>query len=465
MTSFDSLGLEPSLLRVLAEVGYEAPTPIQARSIPPLLDGQDLLGIAQTGTGKTAAFALPLLQHLEPRKRAKPKHPQALVLAPTRELTVQIHTELEKLGASSSLRHGLVIGGVKENPQIRLLAKGVDVLVATPGRLLDLAANRHVDLGNVSMLVLDEADRLLDMGFVRDVRRIVAQTPDSRQSLLFSATMPKEVRSLAAEILTDPERVDVSPKQVTVAKIEQRVVHVETAEKQAVLESLLRDSSVERAIVFTRTKHGASRVAKKLVRAGIGAEAIHGNKSQNARQRALQSFRDGETWVLVATDIAARGLDIEGVSHVMNFELPHEPESYVHRIGRTGRAGAAGMAWSLVAPDEVKRLHAVERLTRERIAVGTLPQGSAAPRVNKPAAPAPARPSAAATRTENAGQDEPKKAKRRSRRRRKSDQPGKSQRLESVPKAPSADKEPSAKKESSAKPSRRRRSRSRRQAQ
>ena len=465
MTSFDSLGLEPSLLRVLAEVGYEAPTPIQARSIPPLLDGQDLLGIAQTGTGKTAAFALPLLQRLEPRKRAKPKHPQALVLAPTRELTVQIHTELEKLGASSSLRHGLVIGGVKENPQIRLLAKGVDVLVATPGRLLDLAANRHVDLGNVSMLVLDEADRLLDMGFVRDVRRIVAQTPDSRQSLLFSATMPKEVRSLAAEILTDPERVDVSPKQVTVAKIEQRVVHVETAEKQAVLESLLRDSSVERAIVFTRTKHGASRVAKKLVRAGIGAEAIHGNKSQNARQRALQSFRDGETWVLVATDIAARGLDIEGVSHVMNFELPHEPESYVHRIGRTGRAGAAGMAWSLVAPDEVKRLHAVERLTRERIAVGTLPQGSAAPRVNKPAAPAPARPSAAATGTENAGQGEPKKAKRRSRRRRKSDQPGKSQRLESVPKAPSADKEPSAKKESSAKPSRRRRSRSRRQAQ
>ena len=371
LTAFDSLGLEPSLLRVLREVGYDAATPIQAQSIPDLLDGRDLLGIAQTGTGKTAAFALPVLQHLDPLEAASPKRPHALVLAPTRELTVQIHTELEKLGAASSLRHGLVIGGVKENPQIRQLAKGVDVLVATPGRLLDLAANGHVDLSHVSILVLDEADRLLDMGFVRDVRRIVAQTPNSRQSLLFSATMPKEVQTLASEILNDPVRVDVSPKQVTVAKIEQRFVHAEMPEKQQVLETLLREPDVERAIVFTRTKHGASRVAKKLVRAGIGADAIHGNKSQNARQRALQNFRDGETWVLVATDIAARGLDIEGVSHVVNFELPHEPESYVHRIGRTGRAGAEGMAWSLVADDEAKRLTAIERLTKERLAVWT----------------------------------------------------------------------------------------------
>lgn len=373
MSNFDDLGLAGTFLHVLDEVGYTSPTPIQAQSIPHLLEGRDLLGIAQTGTGKTAAFALPVLQHLSAGEKAPPKRPSALILAPTRELTVQIHTEFERLGQATSLRYGIVIGGVGENPQIRTLKQGVDVLAATPGRLLDLAANGHVDLSQVSILVLDEADRLLDMGFVRDVRRIVAQTPDDRQSLLFSATMPKEVRTLAADILKNPAKVDVSPKEMTVAKIEQRVIHVENAGKQRVLEALLREKVVERAIVFTRTKHGASRVAKKLVQAGIGADAIHGNKSQNARQRALQSFRDGEIWVLVATDIAARGLDIEGVTHVVNFELPHEPESYVHRIGRTGRAGASGLAWSLVDPEEVKRLKAIERLTRERITVWDSP--------------------------------------------------------------------------------------------
>jgi ATP-dependent RNA helicase RhlE len=262
------------------------------------------------------------------------------------------------------LRQAFIFGGVSQNPQVRALAKGLDVVVATPGRLLDLAAQRHIDLSEVSVLVLDEADRLLDMGFVRDVKRIVAQTPKTRQSLLFSATMPNEVARLAREILDDPVRVDVSPKQVTVKEIDQRVVMVGTGDKQRMLEHLLRGDEVSRAIVFTRTKHGANKVARKLEKAGIGAEAIHGNKSQNARQRALRSFKNGDAWVLVATDIAARGIDIDAVSHVFNYELPHEPESYVHRIGRTGRAGATGAAWSLVDPSERNRLRAVQKLIR-----------------------------------------------------------------------------------------------------
>ena len=364
-TNFKSLEIGGKFQRVLDEVGYEIPTPIQAQAIPHLLRGKDLLGVAQTGTGKTAAFALPLLQLLESAgSPARPKRPRALILAPTRELALQIHDEIKTFARYTNLRHTYVFGGVGQNPQVKALARGIDVLVATPGRLLDLAAQRHLDLSDVSVLVLDEADRLLDMGFVRDVKRIVAQTPKSRQSLLFSATMPKEVASLAREILKDPVRVDVSPKQVTVKEIEQRVVMVENADKRRALEKLLRHDSVSRAIVFTRTKHGANKVARQLENSGIGAEAIHGNKSQNARQRALQNFKNGDAWVLVATDIAARGIDIEGVSHVVNYELPHEPESYVHRIGRTGRAGATGMALSLVDPSERGRLRAVEKLIR-----------------------------------------------------------------------------------------------------
>jgi ATP-dependent RNA helicase RhlE len=362
---FKSLRVGENLRRALRDVGYTEPTPIQSQAIPHLLQGRDLLGIAQTGTGKTAAFALPLLQRLdEERSSAKPRRPRALILAPTRELALQIHEELGRYGRYLSLRHTYIFGGVSANPQIKALAQGIDVVVATPGRLLDLAGQRKIDLSEVSVLVLDEADRLLDMGFVRDVKRIVAMTPKTRQSLLFSATMPKEVVSLAREILKDPIRVDVSPKEVTVTEIDQRVVMVGTSDKQRMLEHLLRDDEVSRAIVFTRTKHGANRVAKKLERAGIGAEAIHGNKSQNARQRALSNFKNGDAWVLVATDIAARGIDIDAVSHVFNFELPHEPESYVHRIGRTGRAGATGAAWSLVDPSERGRLRAVERLIR-----------------------------------------------------------------------------------------------------
>ena len=362
---FESLGVGGKLRRALKDVGYVRPTPIQSRAIPHLLSGKDLLGIAQTGTGKTAAFALPLLQRLDDENSpARPRRPRALILAPTRELALQIHEELATLGRYTSLHQAFIIGGVSQNPQIKALAQGLDVLVATPGRLLDLAAQRHVDLSEVSVLVLDEADRLLDMGFVRDVKRIVAQTPKTRQSLLFSATMPKEVAMLARDILDDPVRVDVSPKQVTVKEVDQRVVMVGNSDKQRMLEHLLRDDEVSRAIVFTRTKHGANKVARKLEGAGIVAEAIHGNKSQNARKRALRNFKNGDAWVLVATDIAARGIDIDAVSHVFNYELPHEPESYVHRIGRTARAGAAGAAWSLVDPSERNRLRAVERLIK-----------------------------------------------------------------------------------------------------
>jgi ATP-dependent RNA helicase RhlE len=392
-TQFETLGVAEPLGRALNEMGFVRPTAIQTQAIPHVLQGKDLLGIAQTGTGKTAAFALPLLQRLDAprasgeRRRAAPRRPRALILAPTRELALQIHQEFGAFGRYTSLRFGCIFGGVGPVPQIRALKEGLDVLVATPGRLLDLVSQGHAELSEVDMLVLDEADRLLDMGFIRDVRRIVAQTPASRQSLLFSATMPREVAALADAILRDPVRVDVSPKQVTVRDIEQRVVMVGNADKQRVLETLLRDDGVTRAIVFTRTKHGANKVARKLEAAGIGAQAIHGNKSQNARQRALQSFRDGESWVLVATDIAARGIDIEAVSHVVNYELPHEPESYVHRIGRTGRAGAAGVAWSLVDPSERDRLRAVEKLIRfspGKLAVGAATSEPASREIERP---------------------------------------------------------------------------------
>lgn len=363
--TFAALGVSSAFLSALQDIGYQQPTPIQSKSVALLLDGHDLMGVAQTGTGKTAAFALPLLQRLDQANEpARPRQPKSLILAPTRELALQIHTELENFAKNTSLRSTVIFGGVGQNPQVRQLQKGVDVLVATPGRLLDLVGQGYVDLSMICVLVLDEADRLLDMGFIPDVKRIVQQTPKSRQSLLFSATMSKGVSQLARNMLRDPIRVDVSPKQPTVKKIDQRVIMVENPDKLEVLQTLLHDESLSRAIVFTRTKHGANKVAKKLCAAGVSADAIHGNKSQSARQRALADFKKGRTWVLVATDIAARGLDIEGVSHVINFELPHEPEGYVHRIGRTGRAGASGVAWSLVDPSEVSRLRAVEQLIR-----------------------------------------------------------------------------------------------------
>ncbi|MGE0623893.1 MAG: DEAD/DEAH box helicase [Pseudomonadales bacterium] len=381
-TDFDALGIGDSLCRALRELGYEHPTAIQQQAIPEALDGADILGLAQTGTGKTAAFSLPILEHLlADRVRARSRHPSVLILAPTRELAAQIQADIADYARHTKIRHTCIFGGVSAQKQIRALADGVEVLVATPGRLLDLAGSRDVNLSEVTHLVLDEADRLLDMGFIRDVNRIVGMLPEERQSMLFSATMPKEVAALAARILDNPVRIDVSPEKLTVEKIEQGVVHVGNDRKQDVLQALLHEPEVTRAIVFTRTKHGANRVAKKLDQVGIAAEAIHGNKSQNARQRALDSFKSGDAWVLVATDIAARGIDIEGVSHVINFELPHEPESYVHRIGRTARAGASGVAWSLVDPSEISRLKAIERLTRVRPAtmqVHVSSQGSAA---------------------------------------------------------------------------------------
>lgn len=367
-TEFTALGLSSVLCRALTELDYTQPTPIQQQAIPELIAGSDLLGIAQTGTGKTAAFTLPILEMLlRDGVRADTKRPKVLILSPTRELAAQIRDEIAGYGRYTELRHACIFGGVGQNPQVKTLAKGVEILVATPGRLLDLVQNGFVHLDEVSHLVLDEADRLLDMGFIRDVKKIIGRLPRQRQSLLFSATMPKEVADLASEILRRPVRIDVSPKVVAVAKIEQRVVHIDNADKPAALQQLLLDPDVSRAIVFTRTKHGANRVAKKLDRAGILAEAIHGNKSQAARTRALDGFKSGKIWVLVATDIAARGIDVDGVSHVINFELPHEPESYVHRIGRTARAGASGVAWSLVDSSEVKRLRAVEKLTKLKI--------------------------------------------------------------------------------------------------
>jgi ATP-dependent RNA helicase RhlE len=370
VSSFVELGVAEPIVRALDEEGYRTPTPIQARAIPELLAGKDLLGIAQTGTGKTAAFAVPLLQILAAtKKHAGPKGTRALILAPTRELAIQIGDGFKTYGRHLGLRSAVIFGGVGQNPQVRAMARGVDIVVATPGRLLDLVTQRHLRLDAVTHLVLDEADRMLDMGFIRDVRKIIAALPRERQSLLFSATMPADVEHLAHDILKAPLRIEVTPKVVTVDKIDQRVVFVEAARKASLLAKLLADPAMERVIVFTRTKHRANRVAEQLGKVGFEAEAIHGNKSQGARQRALERFRSGDARVLVATDIAARGIDIDNITHVVNFELPNEPESYVHRIGRTARAGTDGIAVSFCAPDERSFLRDIERLTRRPLVV------------------------------------------------------------------------------------------------
>ncbi|MBW7922274.1 MAG: DEAD/DEAH box helicase [Rubellimicrobium sp.] len=351
------------------------------QAIPPAMAGRDILGIAQTGTGKTAAFALPILDRLSRDPEAgKGRHPRALVLAPTRELAIQINDEFRAYAQKLRLRHSVIFGGVNQRPQIAALSRGVDIVVATPGRLLDLMAQGHLGLGNVRMLVLDEADRMLDMGFVRDVRKIIATLPRTRQSALFSATMPATIGKLAAEILHDPVRVEVAPQSTPVERISQSVHHVDAKGKTALLAGMLADPAFERVIVFSRTKHRASRVADDLTKRGIEAEAIHGNKSQNARQRALERFRKGEARVLVATDIAARGIEIGGITHVVNYELPNEPESYVHRIGRTARAGATGAAISFCDPSERAYLRDIERVIRHRLTVvGDAPAGPDVP--------------------------------------------------------------------------------------
>jgi ATP-dependent RNA helicase RhlE len=379
MTStFQGLGLAEPIVRALSAENYATPTPIQAQAIPAILAGSDVLGIAQTGTGKTAAFALPILQRLAANRIAPgPRAARALVLAPTRELALQIAESFRGYGRHLGLRLAVVYGGVGHRPQIDALMRGVDVLVATPGRLLDLMGQRCLRLDQVSVLVLDEADRMLDMGFIRDVRRIVAALPRARQSLLFSATMPGSVAGLAAELLNRPTRVEVAPAATPIERIEQRVLLVDAPMKRARLAQLLGDPAMARVIVFTRTKRGADRLTRHLDAAGIDAQAIHGDKSQGQRQRALKSFHAGTLRVLVATDIAARGIDVDGVTHVVNFELPHEPESYVHRIGRTARAGAGGTAISLCDPSERGNLRAIERLTGRTLPLtGGGPAGS-----------------------------------------------------------------------------------------
>jgi ATP-dependent RNA helicase RhlE len=369
-SSFDGFGLAEPLRRALNTENHHKPTPIQAQAIPYLTQGKDLLGIAQTGTGKTAAFALPILHRLAAERRPRaPGRPHALILAPTRELACQIDERFRAYGRGLGLKSAVILGGVGQGKQVQALAAGVDILIATPGRLLDLHSQRHVSLAEISILVLDEADRMLDMGFIRDVRKIVAACPKRRQTLLFSATMPTDIAKLAAEILRDPIRVDVSPAKITADRIDQRVYFVPAQAKRALLNELLADHAMDRVLVFTRTKRNADRVCRALQQAGVVAEALHGNKAQNARVRALDAFRGGRARVLVATDIAARGIDVPGVSHVINYELPNEPESYVHRIGRTARAGAGGAAIAFCDPSERSYLKAIERLTRVSVPV------------------------------------------------------------------------------------------------
>jgi len=365
--SFHNLELNSALLRVVKRAGYTEPTPIQRRTIPHILNGRDIVGCAQTGSGKTAAFALPIVQLLG-EDRGK-RCIRVLVLAPTRELAAQIDEEFSKFSRNSPLRHVAIYGGVSQQPQVAALKRGVDILVATPGRLLDLINQRFVHLNQVEYFVLDEADRMLDMGFIHDVKRIIKRLPNQRQTMLFSATMPQAIQDLSKNILTDPIKVEANPQSTTVETIAQSLYFVEGGDKRALLKHILQDPASERVLVFTRTKHRANRLAQQLNRARIPAEAIHGNKSQTARTKALARFKSGHTAVLVATDIAARGLDIDAVTHVINFDLPNIAESYVHRIGRTARAGASGIAYSFCDVDERKFLPDIETLIRQPIAV------------------------------------------------------------------------------------------------
>jgi len=374
LPNFSDLGLSAPILGALAAEGYAAPTPIQCQAIPPVLSGRDLCGIAQTGTGKTAAFALPILQRLATvPHRAAPQTCRALVLSPTRELASQIADSFRAYGAGMRLSTTVVFGGVPIGRQRQQLARGVDILVATPGRLLDLIDNRWLTLSSVQVLVLDEADRMLDLGFVHALRRIVKLLPRERQTLLFSATMPKAIAALAEDYLNQPVKVVVTPAATTVERVDQRVVFVSSERKRDLLATMLRDPALVRVLVFTRTKHGADRVVRHLAATGIEASAIHGNKSQPQRERALAGFRDGQTRVLVATDIAARGIDVDGVSHVINFELPNVPEDYVHRIGRTARAGATGIAVAFCSDEERAHLRDIEKLTRSPLQVLPMP--------------------------------------------------------------------------------------------
>ncbi|GEO06821.1 DEAD/DEAH box family ATP-dependent RNA helicase [Adhaeribacter aerolatus] len=369
--TFNQLNLIEPILKALEKEGYTQPTPIQEQSIPLILQRRDLLGCAQTGTGKTAAFAIPILQLLKNEQTTErgPKGIKALVLTPTRELAIQIEESFTAYGRFTGLRHLVIFGGVSQHAQTAALQRGVDILVATPGRLLDLMNQGFINLNSIKLFVLDEADRMLDMGFVHDVKKVIAKLPVKRQTLFFSATMPPEITDLANTILVNPAKVEVTPVSSTAETIKQAVYFVEKNNKRKLLNHVLEDRKIETALVFTRTKHGADRVAKDLNNAGIQAEAIHGNKSQNARQRALTNFKSRTTRVLVATDIAARGIDVEELTHVINFELPNVPETYVHRIGRTGRAGASGIALSFCDAEEKPYLRDIHKLISKNIPV------------------------------------------------------------------------------------------------
>ncbi|MDM4014049.1 DEAD/DEAH box helicase [Roseiconus lacunae] len=370
MQNFESMDLFRPLQRALSELNYKHPTPIQAQAIPPAIDGVDILGCASTGTGKTAAFAIPILDYLGFEKpRAKPNRPTALVLAPTRELAIQIGESFDRYGKHMKFRQTLVYGGIKQGSQTRSLGKGTDVLVATPGRLIDLMDQGHVDLSDVQIFVLDEADRMLDMGFLPALKRIVTKLPRERQSMFFSATLAPKIRELAATFLFNPVAVTVPSKSMTADGVDQTIRFMQKGDKFAELQSILSTDDVERAIVFTRTKRGANRLVQKLDRQGITGAAIHGNKSQQSRQRALQAFRDKRVSALVATDVAARGIDVQGVTHVINYDMPVEPESYVHRIGRTGRAGKTGIAISFCTEAEIEELRAIKKLIGSNLRV------------------------------------------------------------------------------------------------
>lgn len=368
--TFENLNLIEPILKALKAEGYTTPTPIQAQAIPYILQKRDLLGCAQTGTGKTAAFSIPILQllHNQPQQRGN-KTIKSLILTPTRELAIQIGESLAAYGKHTGLKHTVIFGGVPQRPQTDALRAGIDVLVATPGRLLDLMGQKYVHLQHVELFVLDEADRMLDMGFVNDVKKVLRVLPEKKQSLFFSATMAPEIMKLADTILVDPAKVEVTPVSSTANTIQQAVYYVKKSDKKNLLLHLLKDGTIDRALVFTRTKHGADRVARDMTNAGVQAEAIHGNKSQNARVRALSNFKSSHTRVLVATDIAARGIDVDDLSHVINYELPNEPETYVHRIGRTGRAGASGTALSFCDAEETSYLVSIQKLISKSVPV------------------------------------------------------------------------------------------------
>jgi ATP-dependent RNA helicase RhlE len=370
--SFENLNLIEPILRALKAEGYTTPTPIQEQAIPYILQHRDLLGCAQTGTGKTAAFAIPILQLLfqDKLKHKEQKSIKALILTPTRELAIQISESFTAYGKHTGLKNLVIFGGVSQNPQVDALRRGVDILIATPGRLLDLMNQRYVHLDQIKMLILDEADRMLDMGFVNDVKKVIAKVPANRQTLFFSATMPNEIQSLADSILQKPAKVEVAPVSSTADTIQQSLFYVSKGDKRLLLNHILKDKDIKTALVFTRTKHGADKVVKDLIRAGITAEAIHGNKSQNARQRALTNFKNRTTRVLIATDIAARGIDIDELTHVINYEIPNIPETYVHRIGRTGRAGASGIALTFCdGEEEIDYLKDIHKLIAKEIPV------------------------------------------------------------------------------------------------